>query len=520
MERGSGNPGFGRRTRAGFGVVGLIVVSVIVGTVVVAPWLPPAKSASALNLPATGVPTVPVATGFGGSLAVDATIAATAVAASSSSQVTVNGTISCGAPARFDLTVVVEQDVPAAGPTSGRGIVEPMPCDTTPRSWSLAVTGAPLGFADGPATVSVGAVAFTANQSPQFGTQRVEQTVTISGAVPLGPGTMYYLALGDSLATGFAADPGQGYVDLLAAHYRQRFPNLVLVNYGCSGETSSSIFQGSLCSFGGKSQADAAVDFLRAHPGHVVLVTVDIGGNDVVFCGDAGAAADCFDTALVKVDQNVATLMGRLRDAAGPAVRMYGMSYFDPLLNDWLLGPDGQATARDTVAKTDILNQHLVADYAAAGVPSADVAGAFGVDDFTLVSSSLGEQPRNVVNACQWLDIGCVVGGPEGFGDDAIDPGYQVIAAAFEGIIDFDAPPPTPTTTTSTSSTTSTTAPGPTPASPDPTPAPSGASSDVVPVAPTAGDLSATATTTTTSTSPSDATVSAAATVAQPAFTG
>lgn len=40
-----------------------------------------------------------------------------------------------------------------------------------------------------------------------------------AGALASAP-TVYYLATGDSLAAGFAAPPGQGYVDDLAVHYR------------------------------------------------------------------------------------------------------------------------------------------------------------------------------------------------------------------------------------------------------------------------------------------------------------
>lgn len=208
----------------------------------------------------------------------------------------------------------------------------------------------------------------------------------------------------------------------------------MLVNYGCSSETTTSMMDGSICRFGGKSQLDAAVDFLDAHPGQVAMITIDIGGNDVVFCTDAA----CFDQALATMDANVATILGRLRTAAGPTTPMFGMTYFDPLLNHWFAGPDGEAYARGTVTLADRINAHLVDDYTAAGAPVADVAGpnGYAIDDFTIVPSQWGDAPRNVVNACTWLDIGCVPGSVGSFGDDANAAGYQVIARNYETVID------------------------------------------------------------------------------------
>lgn len=117
---------------------------------------------------------------------------------------------------------------------------------------------------------------------------------------------------------------------------------------------------------------------------------------------------------------------------------MFGMNYFDPLLNHWFDGEAGEAFARATVTLTDRINTHLVDDYTAAGAPVADVAGpdGYAVDDFTIVPSQWGDIPRNVFNACTWLDIGCVPGSVGSFGDDANAAGYQVIARNFETIID------------------------------------------------------------------------------------
>jgi lysophospholipase L1-like esterase len=355
------------------------------------------------------------------------------VTATANGAVPVSGTVSCSASATVSLSVRVSQAVVGS---YGSAYVEPAPCDGTPHGWSTLVTGAPMPFGDGPAALDVSAWAYS---QTGYGSGEASASLTISGS-PANGDPVYYVALGDSLATGFAAGPGEGYVDLLQTHLRKRYPNIVLVNFGCSSETTTTMLDGSICRFGGLSQQAAAVAFLQAHHDRVVALTIDIGGNDLVFCTEA----DCAHKNLATVDANLATIMSQLRAAAGPTVPFYGMTYFDPLLNAWLTDDAGKQWARLTVQLADELNQHLVADYLAAGAPSADVAGKFAIDDFsTMVPSEWGTIPVNVYNACRWLDITCRAGGPQGFGDDANAAGYVVIASAFEEVM--DAPPPTPT---------------------------------------------------------------------------
>jgi lysophospholipase L1-like esterase len=369
-------------------------------------------------------------------------------------QVTVTGTVACDQPGSVSVRVQLTEAATDGG-RDASGFVEPSNCSATPSAWSVTLSGVPLPFVDGPAHLTVSAVNFQVG----VGTARLERDVELTGAAPLPADAEYQVALGDSLATGFAADPGQGYVELLHSHYAQTNPHLVLANFGCSGETTMSMLGGFFCRYGGQGQEDAAVAFLRAHRGHIAFLTIDIGGNDVVFCRVGDQA--CFDRSLATVDKNLVTILQRLRDAAGPDVPFYAMNYFDPLLNDWLLGPDGQADARLTVTLADELNRHLATDYWTVGAPTADVARAYAIDDFTIVpGTQWGEVPRNVVNACNWLDIGCVVGGPEQFGDDANAAGYQVIARTFEQVIDGVAPPapippaaPPPTATSSPTTT-------------------------------------------------------------------
>lgn len=259
------------------------------------------------------------------------------------------------------------------------------------------------------------------------------------------PGATYYLALGDSLVTGFAAPEGQGYVDNLLRYYRQQDPGLRLINLGCDSEVSAGLIADGLCTFGGRSQLDATEAFIASHPGQIRLITIDIGGNDVVFCGTRPAAEQlpCLNDALAVLDTNMATILGRLRAAAGRDVPLLGMNYFNPFLNHWLGTDDDKAFAHLTTGALDLVNQHLGTAFAAYQVPIADVAGAFHVDDYdTLVDSPYGMIPINVALACRWLDIGCEVGGVGSFGDDANAEGYRVIADEFTKVLPrLDGPP-------------------------------------------------------------------------------
>jgi lysophospholipase L1-like esterase len=110
----------------------------------------------------------------------------------------------------------------------------------------------------------------------------------------------YYLALGDSMAFGFqptkargGLEPGRfntGYVDVFATRLRALAPEIQVVNYGCPGESLVTFAKGGCPwlaerhrlhdSFRGP-QLDAALAFLRLHPGQVSPITITLWGNDI-----------------------------------------------------------------------------------------------------------------------------------------------------------------------------------------------------------------------------------------------
>lgn len=162
----------------------------------------------------------------------------------------------------------------------------------------------------------------------------------------------YYVSLGDSLAFGYQPDlVAAG--DLNAADYRgyaEDFagmrPGLTLVNYGCPGETTGSMLAGG-CPWpgtlhdpygGAASQAAAAVAFLRAHPGQVDLISIDLGSNDLLAlvstCSSAPDPTACITAGvpatLATLASNYGTLLSELR-ALAPNAQIVLFNFYNPL---------------------------------------------------------------------------------------------------------------------------------------------------------------------------------------------
>ena len=251
----------------------------------------------------------------------------------------------------------------------------------------------------------------------------------------------YYLAVGDSLSRGVQPDgagtsvpTGQGYPDQLYAVLHRSQPALQLVKLGCTGETTATMIHGGICHYPGGSQLADAVAFLSAHRGHVALVTIDIGANDPEDCGSQlslRAITACVGTNLPEVASNLDIILARLRTAAGPGVRIVGMSYYLPALAEWLNGTLGQLEARLSERLAAEYNDLLGRAYASSGVRLANVFGAFETSDFgnRVAVPEVGTVPRNVARICQWT--WACANPPRGPNQHANEAGYGVIAQAF-----------------------------------------------------------------------------------------
>jgi lysophospholipase L1-like esterase len=236
----------------------------------------------------------------------------------------------------------------------------------------------------------------------------------------------YYVSLGDSLAASSQpnGDDIHGYAEQLYASLKATDPKLKLVKLGCGGETTASMIFSNPCGYPHGSQLDEAVSFLHAHSEFVSLVTIDIGGNDVLLCVfdlDQG----CLDAALPSVASNLATIVSRLREAAGPDVPIVGMNYYDPFLAFWFSNPTAAQTTEQMVVQ---FNDVLGSVYGAAGDPLADVETAFSTTDWTLVDGI----PLNVLQICQWTWMCDPTYGPD---PDVNTAGDGVIAQAFEQVL-------------------------------------------------------------------------------------
>jgi lysophospholipase L1-like esterase len=247
-------------------------------------------------------------------------------------------------------------------------------------------------------------------------------------------GQTYYVALGDSLATGYQpGDPtdtpnaGYGYADYLEAQLVKSRLGLQLVKLGCFGETTTSMIQGGMCSLdpAGDSQLDQAVNFLETHAQQVVLVTLDIGANDVDHCiSTSGIDTTCIQTGFASVGSNLPWILRRLRQAAGPHTPIIGMNYYDPFLAAWALGKSGQALALQSLAATTDFNVLLGALYAVFNVPVADVAQAFRTYNLLPVPGENEPVDVFVVLAWTWMSLPT----PDIHPTSA---GYAAIAGAF-----------------------------------------------------------------------------------------
>ena len=293
--------------------------------------------------------------------------------------------------------------------------------------WGRRVLVASIVFTTAASTLSA---CGETGHSPEVGPARSPVSSTVDSVAPSQATGPVYLALGDSapLWNGNASYP-----NYIAAHYRSSIKGLKVVNLSVSGETSGSMLSGSSATSG--SQQQQAVSFLETHRSSVVLITIDIGGNDVLTCGSGTNTSDCLQQVEATMASNLTTILTQLRAAAGPSVPIVGMSYYDPYLGDWLADGTARSRATGSVPYLLTLNDLLAKTYGAAGDRIADVQDAFQSSDLSrYVSSPWGQVPVAVERACTLLDMSCRVG-QQTLGTDPSPAGAKVIAEAFERVI-------------------------------------------------------------------------------------
>lgn len=256
----------------------------------------------------------------------------------------------------------------------------------------------------------------------------------------------YYVSLGTSLSVGVQPNSSgtllptdDGYpdqlFDLIKADFEAAVPNreLRLVKLGCPGETLDDMINGGSCPYLAGSQLDAGVEFLNDNGNKVLLLTIDIGGNDFrnADCITDAVDFDCVNEISGQIATNLATVLSSLGDAANAATTIIGMNYYNPYLSSWLDGPDGQVLATDSAQAAVVFNDALSNTYSTAGLAMADVYTAFESDDFvTMTSTSLPPPndmlPVSVANICTFTYM-CDAP-PVGPDIHATNAGYSLIA--------------------------------------------------------------------------------------------
>lgn len=259
-----------------------------------------------------------------------------------------------------------------------------------------------------------------------------------------GQGHVYYLALGDSLSRGIQPGPGgydvmtNGYANRLATRLRHRVGELRLVEFGCSGETTTTMIHGGICGYQAGSQLAQAASFLRSHRGKIALVTIDIGANDPNSCVigvQTSAILGCLWSRVPQIVANLNTILVELRAAVGPRVLIVGMTYYVPELGLWRTGRNGKIVAVLTEGFAAAVNKLITVRYHRYGALVANVFSAFRSNDFANAIAGPGRfrptrsDPPNVARICAltWM----CARGPRGPNEHANNAGYRLIAQAF-----------------------------------------------------------------------------------------
>jgi lysophospholipase L1-like esterase len=249
-----------------------------------------------------------------------------------------------------------------------------------------------------------------------------------AGPPRFNPPKSYYLALGDSVTYGYQASkvvPGftaeefdTGYVDVFAAQLRHIQPSIRVVNYGCPGESSTTFISGR-CPivqtgfplhdpFSGP-QLDAAIAFLRSHPGEVSPITITLWGNDVrellVACGpDLSCVMSGAPATIDRLASNLDSILRRLR-AAAPNAEIVVTGAWDSFVGDFTVA-DPLFIAMNA-AMADVVARH--------GGRFADVFPVFNPQ---------GDEAAEIAAICTFLLI-CTEGDSH-----PSDAGYGVLGEA------------------------------------------------------------------------------------------
>lgn len=238
-----------------------------------------------------------------------------------------------------------------------------------------------------------------------------------TGAQAATSSKTYYVSLGDSYSVGY--QPGRGSTPGYTV-FVQKATHLTLVNFGCGGATTSSLVSAVGCpdvlphtagavTYPTTTQEAAALAFLDAHRGHIGLITVSIGGNDVISCAGQANPIACVSAAVTGIKANVTSLAAALRAAAGRDVPLIGLTYPDVILGTYVYPTHPASASALTLAKLSVvafkslINPALSTAYGSADGSLVDVTkatGAYVPLTKTEHVRPYGTVPTAVANVC------------------------------------------------------------------------------------------------------------------------
>ena len=217
------------------------------------------------------------------------------------------------------------------------------------------------------------------------------------------------MALGDSLAAGYQPGGAElrdtAYPALTASRLGAGGDELTLENLGCSGETTTSLVKGGKCDFASGSQLEQAETLLKRSE-DVALVTIDIGGNDLLRCVRGGAQIDtaCVKSGVATVTKNLPAILERLRTAAGDDVPVLVLGYYNPWLAAKAL--DQPVKGVDAAAKAYTgLSAAIEAAATKSGTTFVGLDEAFSTNDTTPTTINGRTVPENAAKICTLTNI-------------------------------------------------------------------------------------------------------------------
>lgn len=272
------------------------------------------------------------------------------------------------------------------------------------------------------------------------------------------PDEVVYLSLGTSLAAGSQIDEhgnttpssDQSYTDQLYQRVQGRIgADLEHVKLGCAGETTDQFFGGTnvfdqpsgcAADYATGSQVGDALAAIAA--GNVVLVTIDMGANDIIQAQFVCAGDPvCIGSEVGDVVLKIGAILATVRQAGyeGPII---AMNYYNPQVAaaiGFYPGIEGQQVADPALAVvTDQLargfNDALGQVYGHFAVPVADVYSAFNAGDFGDEAPENGVSD-NVDRLCA-LSYMCPAEADVKANIHLTKHGYRVVAKSFHSIVD------------------------------------------------------------------------------------